>query len=197
LLKKLTAALVALGPWGILLVSFIDSAGIPLSVGLDALVMLLAVKDPGSAVFNVAVAVFGSAMGNLVLFYAARKGGHYYLERHVPAARTQRIRDWFHRYGLISVFVPALIPIPMPLKAFVILSAVFDVHPAAFIATVVVARIGRYGSEAWLGIRMGENSIRYLVDHRWHLAGISVALFAVLFLAARISERLRRPAVQL
>ncbi|MBI1792510.1 MAG: DedA family protein [Acidobacteria bacterium] len=192
MLKRFSEFLVALGPWGILLVAFIDSAGLPLSVGLDALVMLLVVKDPSSAVFNVAVAVLGSAAGNIALYFAACKGGHYYLERHVPEARTRRIRDWFHRYGLVTVFVPALIPIPMPMKPFVILSGAFDVHPLAFLLCVVMARIGRYGSEAYLGVKLGEQSGHYLASHRWHLFGLSVALTGALFLAARLTERWRR-----
>jgi len=60
--------LVALGPWGILLISFIDSVGIPLTVGVDLLVILLSVKQPGFAPAWVMLAVLGSAAANMVLF---------------------------------------------------------------------------------------------------------------------------------
>ena len=65
MLARITEFLVALGPWGILLVSFIDSAGIPLTVGLDFLVILLSAKQPELAPAWAALAVLGSSAGNM------------------------------------------------------------------------------------------------------------------------------------
>ena len=39
MLARLTAALIAYGPFGILVLAFIDSAGIPVASGMDALVI--------------------------------------------------------------------------------------------------------------------------------------------------------------
>src|ERR1022692_353342 len=44
MLAKLTAVLIAYGPAGILVLAFIDSAGIPVASGMDALVILVAAK---------------------------------------------------------------------------------------------------------------------------------------------------------
>jgi len=46
MLAKLTAALIAFGPIGILILAFIDSAGIPVASGMDALVIVVAAKAP-------------------------------------------------------------------------------------------------------------------------------------------------------
>lgn len=160
-----------------------------MAVGLDALVILLAVKSPETAVLNVVLAVLGSAAGNLVLYYAALKGGEKYRHGRQPEGRTRRFSAWFHRYGLLTVFVPAATPIPMPLKAFVILSGIFKIRPLAFISSILLARTLRYGGEAYLAVHLGDGAIEFLSSHRWHLLGFAVLLFAVLYLVARFGPK--------
>ena len=72
MLAKLTAALVAFGPLGILVLAFIDSAGIPVASGIDALVILVAAKAPSRALLAASMGVAGSLIGNIVLFLGAR-----------------------------------------------------------------------------------------------------------------------------
>jgi hypothetical protein len=43
LLDRLTAALVAFGPLGVFLLGFIDSAGVPVAMGMDALIVLVGI----------------------------------------------------------------------------------------------------------------------------------------------------------
>lgn len=196
MLARITEFLVALGPWGILLVSFIDSVGIPLTVGLDFLVILLAAKQPQLAFAWVALAVFGSTAGNVVLFYVARKGGERLLKAEAPESRRARFRIWFSRYGLVTVFIPALVPIPMPMKFFVVCSGALRTNPVYFLLTILLARILRYGGEAYLGVQVGEHSTRYISEHAKELAMFAAALFIALYLLIRLSDRWRKPAVQ-
>ncbi|MEO7652726.1 MAG: hypothetical protein ABIZ80_19880, partial [Bryobacteraceae bacterium] len=65
MLAQITNFLIALGPWGILLLGFIDSAGVPVSVGLDFLLILLSVNVPAMAPLYVLLAVLGSTAGTL------------------------------------------------------------------------------------------------------------------------------------
>jgi membrane protein YqaA with SNARE-associated domain len=196
LLARITEFLVALGPWGILLVSFIDSAGIPLTVGLDFLVILLSAKEPTLAPAWVALAVVGSSAGNLVLFYIARKSGERLMKVEAPESQRARFRKWFNRYGLVTVFIPALIPIPMPMKFFVVCSGALRINQVSFLLTVVVARLLRYGGESFLGVQMGEHSTRYLSEHARELGVVAAALFVGLYLLVRLSDRWRKPAPQ-
>jgi len=191
LLERITQFLVDLGPWAILLVSFIDSAGIPLTVGLDFLVILFSAKQPTMAPAWVALAVFGSSAGNLVLFYLARKGGERYLKAEEPEGRRRRFRQWFNRYGLVTVFIPALIPIPMPMKFFVICSGVLGVRVFHFLFTVVIARIIRYSGEAALGVQMGVHSTSFITEHRWEFVVAAAMLGIFLYVLVRVSERWR------
>lgn len=196
MLARFTEFLVALGPWGILLVSFIDSAGIPLTIGLDFLVILLSAKQPALAPAWVALAVLGSSAGNMVLFHAARKGGERLLKAEAPGSRRSRFRNWFNRYGLVTVFIPALVPIPMPMKFFVICSGALGIPQVNFLLVVLLARVLRYGGESYLGVQMGEHSTSYLSSHARELALIAVALFIGLYLLIRLSDRWRKPAAQ-
>jgi membrane protein YqaA with SNARE-associated domain len=195
LLERLTNFLVELGPWAILLVSFIDSAGIPMTVGLDVLVILFSAKQPALAPLWVSLAVLGSTAGNITLFYLARKGGERYLKKEeAPLGYRRRFRQWFNRYGLVTVFIPALIPIPMPMKFFVVCSGVLGIRFFYFLFTVVIARILRYSGEAALGVQMGEHSTRFISDHRWEF-GVAATLLAIcLYLLVRVSERWRSSA---
>ena len=119
-MKQFVATLVAWGPPGLLILAMLDSAGIPIPAAVDALLMVLAANAPGTAYVAAAMAVAGSVAGSLFLFFVARKGGEKYLERHTVGERGQRLRRWFQHYGLLTVFISALSPIPMPMKLFVI-----------------------------------------------------------------------------
>jgi hypothetical protein len=59
LLSKVVAALIAFGPWGVFLLGFIDSLGIPLPATMDALLVLVAVKAPQRAYFTALMGVLG------------------------------------------------------------------------------------------------------------------------------------------
>lgn len=193
MLERITEFLVASGPWAILLVAFVDSAGIPLAVGLDVLVILLSTQQPRLAPLWVSLAVLGSTTGTLVLFYIARKSGGLLLKDQATEGYRARFRDWFHRYGLATLFIPALIPIPMPMKFFVVCSGCLGIPVSQFLATIVVARILRYAGEAYLGVQMGEHSTLFLQQHRWDFAMAAVLLGIALYVLVRITERRRLP----
>src|ERR1022692_2962845 len=98
MLAKLTAALIAFGPLGILVLAFIDSVGIPMASGMDALVIVIAAKAPARAAFAASMGVIGSLIGNVILFLGARAGGRRFVRETEPAAKQQPFREWFKRY---------------------------------------------------------------------------------------------------
>ena len=130
MLAKLTAALVAFGPLGILVLAFIDSAGIPVASGMDALVILVAAKAPSRALLAASMGVLGSLIGNVVLFLGARTGARRFVKDVPQPGDKRRFREWFQRYGLLTIFIPCMLPIPLPLKVFVISAAALR-HAAA------------------------------------------------------------------
>lgn len=166
-----------------------------MTVGLDILVILLSAKQPGSMFWWAALAVLGSSAGNLFLFQVSRKGGEKLLKVEAPESRRRKFRQWFHRYGLVTVFIPALVPIPMPMKFFVVCSGMMGIRRLHFLSAILLARSLRYGAEAYLGVQMGEHSARYLSDHSRQLILIAALLGVALFLLVRISDRWRKPAL--
>lgn len=191
-MRRFIDTLVAWGPLGVFILAILDSAGVPVVSGVDVLVVTLAVRSPRSAYITASVAVAGSVAGSLVLFWLARRGGEAYFERHSQTARGRRMKRWFLEYGLLTVFIPALVPIPMPLKLFVIAAGAFEVSPWAFTGVLTVARIPRYFALAWLGRRLGPDTLPYLRHHIWQLLGFSVALFVFLYLLIKFVDRRRR-----
>jgi uncharacterized membrane protein YdjX (TVP38/TMEM64 family) len=164
----------------------LDSAAIPLPAGVDALVLLVAITKPEWAFVTAALTVAGSAAGCMVLFWVARKGGRGYLDKHACSPRAMRLRRWFDRYGLLTVFIPTLVPIPgLPVKVFVLSAGCLGIRPLTFLGVVLAARIPRYFGLAWLGAQLGHESTPWLKAHAWHLTAFAVVLFGALYLMIR------------
>ena len=103
------------------------------------------------------------------------------MNRAAPEGKGAKFREWFKRYGLVTVFVPALVPVPLPLKLFVISAGVLGTSIAEFFSVILVARTIRYFGEAWLGVTLGRESTSFLKTHAWMFAGGAAALFAALY----------------
>jgi membrane protein YqaA with SNARE-associated domain len=185
----LAGALIALGPFGLFLLAILDSAGIPVVGGVDALLIALATTKPAEAYWAAALAVAGSLVGSLVLFFIARKGGEVLLMRHVTSKTGARLHLWFQRWGLATVFVPALSPIPLPMKIPVFCAGALQVRLLYFAIVVVAARTIRYFALAYLGRHFGLQTLQYLKTHGWQVAAGALLLAALLTLGLRLFQK--------
>jgi membrane protein DedA with SNARE-associated domain len=109
--------------------------------------------------------------------------------------KPQKFRQWFERYGLITVFIPALVPIPLPMKPFVVSAGVLRTNLGQFLVAVVVARMLRYFGEAFLAVRMGEDAQGFLMRNGWTLTAVALALAFVLFALIWLNDRRREAAL--
>lgn len=191
-LRKFVDSIVALGPGGLLILAMLDSAGIPIPAAVDALLILLSAKAPGQAAVCALLALVGSTAGSLFLFWISRRGGEAYLARHTVTPKGMKARQWFQHYGLLTVFISAISPIPMPMKLFVISAGALGVRRAPFLLTVIGARLPRYAALAYLGAHLGqEGAGAYLKAHAWHIGGILAALFVLFFCAIKVTDARR------
>jgi membrane protein YqaA with SNARE-associated domain len=158
---------------------------------MDALLILIAVKAPHEALLAAAMAVIGSLGGNVLLYLAARKGGRRFLAQSQQPGKAHKFRLWFERYGLITIFIPCLLPIPMPLKLFVASAGALGTKMRSFLAVVALARIFRFGVDAWLGVVVGESSAGFLKAHSWYFLAAAVGLFVALYLLVRLNDHWR------
>ena len=146
------------------------------------LVVYLAYRNHDTAWLTAGLAVAGSLIGSFVLYYLARKGGERYLAKYTSKGRGATLRQWFSRYGMVTVVVPALFPIPLPMKIFILSAGALGVHPLIFAAVVVGARSIRYFGLAWLGTKLGDGTIPYLKSHLAPMLLIAAGVFLGLFL---------------
>jgi membrane protein YqaA with SNARE-associated domain len=194
--QKLTAALLAFGPFGILLVALLDSFVIPLPAGVDVLVLTISANaapdDPQRAYFAALMAVIGSTFGNLALFWAARHGSRRLVKDATPSPRAAKFNQWFERYGMLTVFVPCVTPVvPLPLKVFVVSAGALHTRVGKFLLVVLVARSIRYFGEAWLGFKLGPHAEAFLRHNAWTMLGVATAMAMGSYIAIRWNERRR------
>ena len=187
-LQGLLEWLKAFGPLGLFGISLVDSAGIPLPGGPDAVMIWLSANTPALMPLYALAATAGSAIGCTLLYLVARRAGVAALKRVTPG-RRDRIENLLGRYDLIAVMVPAVLPPPFPFKPFVLCAGVFRLKTWRFITAIFIGRSVRFLIEGWLAIRFGEDAGRIIRQHGWKVlvavAVLAVSGFTVSFLRAR------------
>jgi membrane protein YqaA with SNARE-associated domain len=158
---------------GLLFLATLDSAGLPIVGGVDAL-----------------LAVLGSLAGSLVLFFIARKGGEVVLMRHVTSTTGATMHLWFQRWGLATVFIPAIVPfIPLPMKVPVFCAGALQVRLLYFVTVIVVARTVRYFGLAYLGVHYGTETFQFVKSHVWPVVIFAILLAALFTMAMRLFQK--------
>jgi len=191
LLQHWKQVLIAFGPTGVLVLALLDSLGVPLPGAMDFVVVSVSWNAPHLAWLTALLAVIGSMGGNVGLFLVCRYGGRRFVKPPEPGD-PQKFRRWFHRYGLVTVFIPALLPIPpLPLKVFVVSAGVLHTPLRRFFAVVLAARAIRYGGEAYMGVKLGENGAAFLQHNAWTFVIVTLALAAALVAFIKWNDRRR------
>jgi len=185
----LAGAAATLGPWGIFLVALSDSAFIPMPQGVDALLIAQAIASPSTAYLAAGLAVVGSIIGSLILYSIARRGGRMLLEKKASSGGVARMQRLIEKYDALVLLLPAMIPLPLPMKLFVIAAGVFQMKIACFVAVIAFARVVRYFGEVFLALRYGEQTTAFLKENTLLGVGIAVAIIAVFFVVHRWSTR--------
>ncbi len=178
-----------LGPWGIFLVALGDSAFVPLPQGVDALLITQAIAAPSTAYLAAGLAVAGSLLGSLILYGVARRGGRLMLEKKASSTGIAKMQHQIEKYGALVLLLPTMIPLPLPMKLFVIAAGVFQMKVSRFIAVIVVARCVRYFGEAFVALRYGEQTTMFLKENTLLAVGLALALVAAFYLVHRWSTR--------
>lgn len=178
------------------MLAVIDSAGLPVIGGVDALLIVFSSTHPASAYVGAACAVAGSLAGSLILFFIARKGGEVLLTRHISRGSGIRLHRWFERYGLVTVFIPALSPIPLPMKIPVLCAGALRVRVRYFSAVVLCARAIRYFALAYFGVRYGQETFSFITSHGKLFGSIAAGLAVAVAVAIRLIQKLQAKSYQ-
>ena len=150
-----------LGALGLFSVAIVDSSPIPLPLpGSTDLLLLWLVAYGGDPWLLAALAIAGSLVGGYSTWHLGRRGGEAALRRYVPARLLGRVVGWVERHRVLAVFLPALLPPPIPLLPFALASGALGVSRRRFLIVYGSARTLRYSLIAWLGIVYGRHAIR-------------------------------------
>jgi membrane protein YqaA with SNARE-associated domain len=184
-----SAALISYGPPGLLILAILDSAGVPIVGGVDALLIAVSSQSEEHAYLAAAFALLGSILGSSFLFFLARKGGETFLQKQISAGAGKRLHYWFQQYGLITVFVPAVSPIPLPMKIPVFCAGALQVRFEYFVLVLGIARTIRYFGLAYLAIHYGSRTISFVKAHAWQLGGAALMAALISMLVLRLMQK--------
>jgi membrane protein YqaA with SNARE-associated domain len=187
-----------LGAPGVLVVAFLDSSFLSLPEITDLLVVTSGMRDARTAWIAALMATCGSVVGCGVLWWLGQRGGEGLLARRFGHARVERTREAFARWDILALAIPALMPPPMPFKAFVLAAGAFRVPFKRFVATIFVARGLRYSLWAVVSLVYHERAVAVLEEvDRW-FADRAVALLLTLAVCVVLTAWLvvRRRAAQ-
>jgi membrane protein YqaA with SNARE-associated domain len=174
-----------------LLLALADSAGIPIVGGVDLVLITIAVHNRTAAYPSALGAILGSLIGSSILFAIARKGGQVFLEKQIQHGFGKRLHRWFERYGLVTVFIPAVCFIPMPLKIPVFCAGALEVRWSTFLTILTAARVIRYFALAFVAREYGNTTLAFLKAHAAGAAVIACSLAVAALIVLRLSQRMR------
>jgi membrane protein YqaA with SNARE-associated domain len=180
-----------LGGLGLFVVAFLDSSVLSFPIVTDLLVIEESIQNPARMPYYAFMATVGSLAGCFWLYLLARKGGEAFF--HSRAGRhAERARRWVDSNAFLSVFVPAILPPPLPFKVFVLAEGVFQVPVRTFVIALVLGRGLRYFGEGIFAVRYGESATQFLLAHGRIAAlfavGVVLFLYAILHLMGRQRE---------
>lgn len=193
------ATLKALGAWGVMIISALDSSlfGIP----LDPLVAGFVFANPHKAWLYCLAGSLGSAIGSLVPYGLGRAGGELFLLKRIDQRKLDRIRDRFEKREFLAIMVPAMLPPPAPMKIFLLSAGVFEMKVRAFLLAVFTGRMLRFGILSVLTIVFGQQIVELTRDlirkHPSIAVAIGIIIVGVLYFVYRMfREAAREVAVE-
>ena len=173
-----------LGALGLFSVAVVDSSVIPLPLpGSTDLLLLWLVAHSGDPWLLAPCAIAGSILGGYTTWHIGRSGGEAALRRYVPARLLRRIVGWVKRHPVLAVFIPALLPPPIPLLPFALASGALEVSRRRFLIVFGAARSLRYSFVAWLGVTYGRRIVRLFSGSLQKWSTPLLCVFVVLLVA--------------
>jgi membrane protein DedA with SNARE-associated domain len=170
--------LIRLGGIGLVLLGFADNSPIPLPGSMDALTIILSAHEPSWWPYYAIMATIGGVAGGYMTFAMGRKGGKESLEKKIPKKKIDKIFTRFEKHGFWSIFIPGLLPPPVPYSPFLLAAGALKYSPRKFLLAVGLARAIRYTALAYLGSMYSKQIFGFFHQYYkplfWILIGLAV-----------------------
>jgi len=154
--------LFSFGPFGLFLVSIVDSSFIPLPIpGITDIMLVLMAARHANWLMLVVVASIGSVIGGYLSYRVGQSGGMAFLEKRVPERIFKLVCEWMERHAILAVALPALLPPPMPLAPFVLAAGALRMSKRKFLTAFTISRTARHLIAAGLGLYCGRPILRF------------------------------------
>ena len=182
-LAKFGTYVAAFGGPGLFVLCLLDSTFVPLPSSADALLIFLSMANPHWMPLYVFLAVLGSTIGCVILYYISRRAGSRALAKFSPA-KQKRVKEWIDKYDVISVLVACLLPPPFPLKLFVVTTGVLRLSVVRFTLAIAAGRAFRYLFLGYLAARYGDQA-KVILARYYPWIGLGLAVLIIAFFAVR------------
>jgi membrane protein YqaA with SNARE-associated domain len=172
------AWLVRLGGIGLVLLGFADNSPLPLPGSMDALTIILSAHERSWWPYYAIMATIGGVAGGYMTFVMGRKGGNEALEKKLQKKKIDKIFKSFEKYGFWSLFIPGLLPPPVPYSPFLLAAGALNYSPRKFFVAVGLARAIRYTALAYLGSMYSKQIFGFFHEYYkplfWILIGLAI-----------------------
>ncbi len=180
-----------LGGPALLAMGVLDSSLIPTPGGQDVLVVVLTAAHRDRWLYYAAMGTGGALLGGAAGYWMGRRGGDELLERTLAAARRERLRRAFARFGAGAVFFAALMPPPVPIGPFLLTAGALRYPLGRFCVALAAARALRYTLVAYLASRYGRSVFTLVRSHYYAIVGVLLGAAACATAAAVVGRRRR------
>ena len=185
--------LLSIGTPGIFAIAVLDSSLLTLPEINDILIVSQVIVDPMKVLYLPLITATGSVIGCLLLYALARKGGEAFLKSRFSPEHVRRVEQFYSRYGMLALIIPALCPPPTPFKIFVATAGALRFPRHKFIAAILLARTARYVTEGILAVLYCKAVLEFIQRHALGtslaIAGIVVISFLLYRWISRRQER--------
>jgi membrane protein YqaA with SNARE-associated domain len=151
-----------LGGLGLVLLGLLDNSPFPVPGSMDALTVVLSAHQKDWWPYYAAMATAGGILGAYVAYGLGWAGEQEALEKRLPRQKAEKFRRAFSKYGFWSIFVPALLPPPIPFSPVPLVAGAMKYSRKKFLIAVGAARSIRYFSLAFLGSIYSEQIFGFL-----------------------------------
>lgn len=147
----LWAWLERLGGVGLILLGLADNSVVPMPGSMDALTVILSAHQKGWWWYYAFMATVGGVVGAYATYALGARGGREALEKKIPRRKAEKIFKRFNQHGFWTVFIPALLPPPVPYSPFLLAAGALKYSRRKFFIAVGAGRAIRYTALAYLG----------------------------------------------